>query len=324
MHTARCSGTWRPSRYLISACASARGPALRWRCRRSESHLLYLPTWRRSKVPASATDPSKGMAAPRQVALFLVATQFLTRVPVPAASDFQASCLGESLRYFPLVGGLVGLVNVAVWWLSSRWFPRAVAVGLMLCASLLLTGGFHEDGLADTCDGLGAGGTRERTLAIMKDSRIGALGAMGLLMLLGLKWSTLVALPTAAFGLIVVAAHVVSRWCAMGLIWALQYARAEGAGKSREFDGGLTGAQWLLSGVIGMTTVAIPMIWQGVAMRNAIAAAAVAGFGAAAITAFVAAVYCKQRIGGYTGDCLGAVQQASELMFLLGALAILR
>jgi adenosylcobinamide-GDP ribazoletransferase len=264
------------------------------------------------------------MAAPRQVALFLAATQFLTRVPVPAASDFQASCLGESLRYFPLVGGLVGLVNVAVWWLSSQWFPRAVAVGLMLAASLLLTGAFHEDGLADTCDGLGGGNTRERTLAIMKDSRIGSFGAMGLLMLLGLKWSTIAALPTAAFGPIVVAAHVVSRWCAMGLIWALQYARADGEGKSRQFDGGLSGREWLLSGAIGTTSVAIPVIGSGVAASASLVSAAAAGLGAAAGSAVMAAAYFKHRIGGYTGDCLGAVQQLSELVFLLGALAVLR
>ncbi len=264
------------------------------------------------------------MATPRQLTLFLAATQFLTRVPVPSASDFRASCPGESLRYFPLVGGLVGLVNVAVWWLSSQWFPRAVAVGLMLAASLLLTGAFHEDGLADTCDGLGGGNTRERTLAIMKDSRIGAFGAMGLLMLLGLKWSTLAALPTAGFALIVVAAHVVSRWCAIGLIWALQYARADGEGKSRQFDGALGGGEWLLSGAIGTTSVVIPAIGSGITAGTSLVTAAAVGFSAAAGSAAMAAAYFKHRIGGYTGDCLGAVQQLAELTFLLGALAALR
>lgn len=262
--------------------------------------------------------------APSQVALFMTATQFLTRVPVPTPSGFQTRWLSASLRFFPLVGGLVGLANVTVWWLSSHWFPRPVAVGLMLGASLLITGAFHEDGFADTCDGLGGGSSRERALAIMKDSRIGAYGALGLIVLMGLKWSALVGLPGAAFSLIVVASHVVSRWCSIGLVWAMQYARADGAAKSREFDGGLSGAQWLMSGVIGMTAVAIPAIWPGVVLNDVLAAAAGVGFAAAAITAFVAAAYFKQRVGGYTGDCLGATQQASELMFLLGALAILR
>lgn len=275
-------------------------------------------------MPASATDPGEGVAAPRQVTLFLMATQFLTRVPVPSASAFQVRWLGESLRYFPLVGGLVGLANVAVWWLSSHWFPRVVAVGLMLAASLLLTGAFHEDGLADTCDGLGGGNTRERALAIMKDSRIGAFGAMGLFMLLGLKWSTLAALPTAGFSLIVVAAHVVSRWCSIGLIWALQYARVDGEGKSRQFDSGLSGAEWLLSGAIGLTAVSISALGFWTAVSTALASASAVGFAAATGTAGMAAAYFKQRIGGYTGDCLGAVQQLSELTFLLGALAVLR
>lgn len=264
------------------------------------------------------------MAAPRQVALFLVATQFLTRMPVPSASDFQARWLSESLRYFPLVGGLVGVANVAVWWLSSQWFPRPVAVGLMLAASLLVTGAFHEDGFADVCDGLGGGNTRERALAIMKDSRIGAFGAVGLIALLGLKWSALIALPTAAFPLIVVAAHVVSRWCCIGLVWALPYARRDGEGKSRHFDGGLSGAQWLLSGAIGLTAVAMPAIGLGAAASPSLAFAAAVGFAAATGSAVTAAWYFRQRIGGYTGDCLGAVQQLSELTFVLGALAALR
>ena len=266
------------------------------------------------------------MAAPRQVTLFLTAMQFLTRLPVPSARDFQTRWLGESLRYFPLVGGLVGLVNVGIWWLASLWFPSALAVGLMLAASFLVTGAFHEDGFADTCDGLGSGGTRERALAIMQDSRIGAYGAIGLIMLLGLKWLALVALPTAALAFVVVTAHVVSRWCAIGLVWALRYARADGEGKSGAFDGGLSARQWLLSGAIGVTAIAIPAIWSGVTTMPAftVAVAVAAGFAAAGASAFVAARYFRQRIGGYTGDCLGAAQQLSELTFVLGALAVLR
>lgn len=264
------------------------------------------------------------MAAARQVGLFLAATQFLTRVPVPSAGDSQPHRLSESLRYFPLVGGLVGLAGVSVWWLSSHWFPRPVAVGLMLAASLLITGAFHEDGFADACDGLGGGNTRERALAIMKDSRIGAFGAMGLIMLLGLKWSALIALPAAAFPLIVVAAHVVSRWCCIGLVWALQYARVDGEGKSRQFDGGLTGGEWLLSGAIGAMSMAIPAVWPRAAADASLVAAVAIGFVAAAGIAVAATAYLKRRIGGYTGDCLGTVQQLSELMFMLGALAVMR
>ena len=166
--------------------------------------------------------------------------------------------------------------------------PARPAVGLMLAASLLVTGAFHEDGFADTCDGLGGGSTRERALAIMQDSRVGAYGAIGLIMLLGLKWSALVAVPTAAFAFVVVTAHVVSRWCAIGLVWALRYARPDGEGKSGGFDGGLSAAQWWLSGAIGVTAIAIPAIGAGVTTTPAFAFAAAGGFAAAAASAFAA------------------------------------
>src|SRR6202166_5351012 len=157
----------------------------------------------------------------RQIFLFLVAIQFLTRLPVPHLDGFQATWLSESARFFPLVGALVGLVGVGVWWLCSMCFPPAVAVGLMMSASLLLTGAFHEDGFADVCDGFGGGRTRDAVLSIMKDSRVGAYGAIGIAMMLGLKWSTLVSLPGAAIPLLVVGGHAMSRWCAIGLIWGL-------------------------------------------------------------------------------------------------------
>jgi adenosylcobinamide-GDP ribazoletransferase len=255
--------------------------------------------------------------------LFLLAMQFLTRIPLPSMSEFQPRWLRESLRYFPLVGGVVGLVNVAVWWLSSLWFPPSVAVGLMLGVSLLLTGAFHEDGFADTCDGLGGSTTRERALEIMKDSRIGAFGALGVFSLLGLKWTALVAVPASAFALSVVSAHVVSRWCALGLVWALPYARAGQEGKARPFDGGLSLGQWLLSGLIGATAIVLPAIGSGSVTAGPAIAAAV-GFACAATSALLLGAYLSRRLGGYTGDSLGAVQQLSELTFILAALAVLR
>lgn len=228
------------------------------------------------------------------------------------------------MRYFPLVGALVGVINVAVWWLCRQWFPPAVAVGLALCASLLVTGAFHEDGFADTCDGLGGGATRERALAIMKDSRIGAYGTIGVVMLLGMKWSALVALPAEAFALVVVSAHVVSRWCAIGLVWALPYARPDAAAKSRPFDGALSAAGWAVSGLLGALSIGIFAVCAGLTPEPHRAVAEGAGLAAAALAAVLAAAYFKRRIGGYTGDCLGAAQQLSELAFVLSALAVLR
>jgi adenosylcobinamide-GDP ribazoletransferase len=259
----------------------------------------------------------------RQFTLFLVAIQFLTRLPVPHRDGFAPDWLAQSARYFPIVGVLVGSISVGAWWLSAIYFPPVVAVGLMMGISLLLTGAFHEDGFADACDGLGGGATRDAVLSILKDSRVGAYGAIGIGMMLALKWSTLVSLPRAAFPIMVIAAHMVSRWCAIGLIWRLQYVRTDAGAKSKPLADSLGTADWLLSGVLGALAL-LPVILlihpaAGIGWARALLAAlafAMAG------TAFAGA-YFKARIGGYTGDCLGAAQQIAELSFLLTALGVL-
>jgi adenosylcobinamide-GDP ribazoletransferase len=265
----------------------------------------------------------EGMAIPRQLTLFLVATQFLTRLPVPELRGFQTSWLTQSARFFPLVGVLVGLINVGTWWLARHWFPAPVAVGIMLALSLLATGAFHEDGFADTCDGFGGGTTSERALAVMKDSRVGAYGAIGITMLLGLKWTTLVALPTAAFPVLVIGAHLVSRWCAIGLIWGLRYVRENDDAKAKPLADSVSGVDWMLSGLLGIAAILPAFLLNGLLGKYAILLASAAAALAAVITAALAAAYFKRRIGGYTGDCLGAVQQLSELVFLMAALAAL-
>ena len=259
----------------------------------------------------------------RQALLFLVAVQFLTRLPVPHLTGFQASWLSESARFFPLVGALVGVIGVAIWWLCGLFFPPLVAVGLMMSASLLLTGAFHEDGFADVCDGFGGGRTRDAVLAIMKDSRIGAYGAIGIAMMLGLKWSVLVSLPYAAFPIVVVGAHVLSRWCAISLIWRLPYVRADAEAKSKPLANSLSGADWLLSGVLGAIAL-LPALWLvDPAARSGLAPVLLAAPALSGIATALAAGYFKGRIGGYTGDCLGAAQQLAELSFLLAALGVL-
>jgi adenosylcobinamide-GDP ribazoletransferase len=280
----------------------------------------------------------------RQFSLFLVAVQFLTRLPMPPLREFEPNWLSRSVRYFPLVGALIGLIGAGVWWLSSRCFPPSVAVGLSMSASLLLTGALHEDGFADVCDGFGGGASRESILAIMKDSRVGAYGAIGIAMMLGLKWATLASLPRASLPILFIGAHMTSRWCATGLIWRLQYARTDADAKSRPFAGGLSTADWVLSGALGvlvllaflallsfLTLQAPPppllplraivdpaagadLPWARILVPAAAAAAAIA---------FLAGTYFKKRIGGYTGDCLGAAQQLAELSFLLAALALM-
>jgi len=254
----------------------------------------------------------------RQALLFMVAVQFLTRLPTPTLSGYQPQWLSSSARYFPLVGVLVGSVNVLIWWLAGLVLPASVSVGLMLAGSLLVTGAFHEDGFADACDGFGGGHTRERVLDIMKDSRIGAYGAIGIVMLLGLKWATLAALPAVVLPLMVVSAHMVSRWCATALIWLLPYVRIEDDAKAKPFAQGLSVGDWLLSGALGAAALTVVAFTGAVTPVDAYGA----GLLAAGVITVIGGVYIRQRIGGYTGDCLGAMQQLSELGFLMTGLAV--
>ena len=259
----------------------------------------------------------------RQFTLFLTAIQFLTRLPVPLLHGFQPDWLARSARYFPLVGVLVGLISVAAWWLASLVFPPSVAVGSLIAASLLLTGAFHEDGFADVCDGFGGGTTRDSVLAVMKDSRIGAYGAIGIGMMLALKWVVLISLPRSALPLTVVSAHMVSRWCAIGLIWRLPYVRGDADAKSKPLAGSLGAGDWLMSGVLGTLSL-LPMIGLtdpaagGPPLRILLSAVAVA---MACVT--LVGAYFQARLGGYTGACLAAAQQLSELVFLLTTLGCL-
>ena len=257
----------------------------------------------------------------RQFVLLVVAIQFLTRLPVPRLDGYEDDWLARSARYFPVVGVLVGSINVGVWWLSSTCFPPAVAAGLMLAASLLVTGALHEDGFADVCDGFGGAATRDGVLAIMKDSRIGAYGAVGIATMLGLKWATLASLPRSALPLTVISASMVSRWCTTGLIWRLSYLRMDVDAKSKPLANSLSTGNWLLSGVLGALAL-VPAAWIfGPSGILPVVSALTMALAIASASTVLAAAYFKGRIGGYTGDCLGATQQVAELSFLLTALA---
>ena len=251
-----------------------------------------------------------------QLRLFFTALQFFTRLPIPGWVGFDPAWLNQASRYFPLVGVVVAVITAATYALAAWLLPAPVAVILATAAGIYATGAFHEDGFADMCDGFGGGMTPERVLEIMKDSRIGAYGAIGTICMLGLKLTTLAMLPPlAAIGALLVA-HPLSRLMATSLIWRLDYARAEG--KAKPLAQKMSSTEFL----IAATTAVIPAL-AVIALRWLPAAALLAGVVTAAIATFWLARKFVRRIGGYTGDCLGAVQQVSEVMFYLCALACL-
>ncbi len=162
---------------------------------------------------------------------FFTALGYFTRVPVPRWVGYEPHYLNAAARYFPLVGVLVGGVGALVYLAALRVFPPGVAVLLSMAATLLVTGAFHEDGLADCCDAFGGAYTREDVLRIMHDSRIGAFGAIALVIALALKWQTLAALPPLRAAGLMIAAHAASRTFAISYLATLDYVRAEGKAK---------------------------------------------------------------------------------------------
>jgi adenosylcobinamide-GDP ribazoletransferase len=249
-----------------------------------------------------------------QLRLFFTALQFFTRLPIPGWVGFDPAWLNQASRYFPLVGVIVALITAGSYAVAAWLLPAPVAVIISTAIGIYATGAFHEDGFADMCDGFGGGMTPERVLEIMKDSRIGAYGAIGTICMLALKLTTLAMLPPLAAIGALLAAHPLSRLMATSLIWRLDYARTEG--KAKPLAQKMSSAEFLIAAL----TAALPAV-AVIALRWLPIGTLLAGVIAAAIATLWLARKFVRRIGGYTGDCLGAVQQVTEVMFYLCALA---
>ncbi len=249
----------------------------------------------------------------RELAYFFAALRFFTRLPVPGWVGHAQDQLDHAARYFPLVGVIVGAIGAAATWLASLALPPSLAVLLGMAATILATGAFHEDGFSDSCDGFGGGWEKAQVLAIMKDSRIGSYGAIGIGLLLLAKWNALVGLAgdqmVPAFAAALIAGHAVSRLASTLLIGTLAYVRDDETSKSKPLARRMGAGELLTAAVFGLAPCAL-LPW-----RHALVALAFV-----VLTTWLAARYFVRRIGGYTGDCLGALQQATELAFYLGLL----
>lgn len=252
----------------------------------------------------------------QQIRLFFIALQFFTRLPIPAWVGFEASWLQHASRYFPLVGCVVAAIAAAVYWAAALVLPASVAAVLSTAASIYATGAFHEDGFADTCDGLGGGMTRERVLEIMKDSRVGAYGAIGIVCMLAAKLSSLAMLPPQAAIAALFLAHPLSRLAATSLIWKLDYVRGEG--KAKPLAQQMTSAEFAIAAVTALLPAAV-LLAAGLTSPAAVSGAVLAALAAAL---WLGRKFVR-RLGGYTGDCLGAVQQVAEALIYMTVLATL-
>jgi adenosylcobinamide-GDP ribazoletransferase len=249
----------------------------------------------------------------RELEYFFAALRFFTRLPVPAWVGHSQQQLDQAARYFPLVGVIVGAIGALVTVATAWVLPPSLSILAGMSATVLVTGAFHEDGLADAMDGFGGGRDKGRVLAIMKDSRIGSFGAIAITLALLAKFNALAQIEVRGGRALIVpaliAGHAVSRLAATALIGVLDYVREDDSAKSRPLARRLSAGELGIAALFGLAPcvlLARPMVWVAIGL-------------AAAVTA-MAARYFVHRIGGYTGDCLGATQQVAELAFYVGLL----
>ena len=240
---------------------------------------------------------------------FLAALQYFTRLPVPRWVGHSQALLDDSVRYFPAVGLVVGAIGAGALLGAATLWSAAVAVIVSMIATLVATGAFHEDGLADAVDGLGGGLDRNRALQIMKDSRIGAFGAIARGMALLLKFVTLNSVPSWQAALLLPAGHAVSRLGAVFIMTKMTYARETDDSRSKPLVQHVS----RVSVVIATAT--------GVAALLPLRLAGVVGLSAVGFVSLAWGLYLRRRLGGYTGDCLGAAQQLGECAFYLACTA---
>jgi adenosylcobinamide-GDP ribazoletransferase len=242
--------------------------------------------------------------------LFLVAVQFLTRVPALRSGSVPPEALAQATMFFPAVGLLIGLggagLNLVLW----RHATRGVVVVLILIYLVVLTGGLHEDALADAADGFGGGWNKDQILNIMRDSRIGSFGAVAVTLSLLARFVFLIGLPRETFNGFLVVGQVISRWTALPLGFLLPSAR------------GLEGQGARVAGGVRFVAVAV-----GTAFTLGIAWIALGPVRclwtilASIIVTGATAAYYRRRIGGVTGDCLGATSQIMEAaVYLTGVI----
>jgi adenosylcobinamide-GDP ribazoletransferase len=259
----------------------------------------------------------------KEITIFFTALLFYTRIPCPRNTTHHPDYLNQASRYFPLIGWIVASIAFLVFIVTDIAINTEIAVLLSMIASVLTTGAFHEDGFADVCDGFGGGWTKEKILLIMKDSAIGAYGAIGLVLLLVLKYQALVsiasnrAIPSVHHNLVIalvfISAHAVSRLAAISIVFTHQYSRDDASSKSKPIAKAHTWREVVGAMFFGL----LPLValsfyhWQFLFVLLPVC-----------IARYFLTRYFQKWIDGYTGDCLGATQQVCEIIFYLSVLIL--
>ena len=241
--------------------------------------------------------------------LFFTAFQFLTIMPLPFRLNYQDGDMGRSMRWFPLVGLVLGLILAGCHFCFLLIFPEQIAALLLVAILALATGALHLDGLADVFDGFGARGGQERFLAVMKDSGTGAIGAVALFLGLLLKYQALLHLPAGMkFGGIVLF-PAVARFSQVLMTVGSRRARAEGLGAG--FISGVGWRETLLAAATALTAAFVLLGFIGMASCLIVA-----------LFVWLSRSYFHRRLGGVTGDIIGCTSELAEILALLTIIAL--
>ncbi|MCU7551728.1 adenosylcobinamide-GDP ribazoletransferase [Chitinophagaceae bacterium LB-8] len=255
----------------------------------------------------------------KEIRIFFTALMFLTRLPVPQMTDHSPEYLEKAAKYFPLIGWIVGSISVLMFFLCYSFLSIELSVLASIIAGVITTGAFHEDGFADACDAFGGGWTKEKILDIMKDSRLGTFGVIGLISMLATKYLllreiTALFVSTSSTLTIVgifLMAHALSRFMAVVAIQTSVYVFSQEKSKSKPLASRrLMTFELLSAGLFSL----LPFIVLPSQYLLVIAPMLV--------TTFLLIRYFKKWIGGYTGDCLGAIQQATEVVCYLSIILL--
>jgi len=247
----------------------------------------------------------------KEFRIFLTTIMFFTRLHCPKWVDHSPEYLQKSSRYLPLIGIIVGIIGALVYLASSFVFPRSIAILMSMISTIYVTGAFHEDGLADMCDGFGGGFSKEAILRIMKDSRTGTFGVIGLLFVLALKFNALYQIPFMQLPLVLIAGHALSRFVTTTLLYTHDYAREEANSKVKQAAARMSARSLVVGAIFGIAPLILffnPYIFLLL------------------IPVFLTRWYLgklfMKRIGGQTGDCAGATQQICEVVFYLSFIVL--
>jgi adenosylcobinamide-GDP ribazoletransferase len=247
----------------------------------------------------------------KELRILFTGIMFLTRLPVPRSIDHSDDYLRQAPRYFPVVGWIVGGCCGVVFWLLERLVSVEIAVVASMVTGLLITGCFHEDGFADVCDGMGGGWTKEKILLIMKDSRIGAYGAIGLVMILLSKFALLQHLAP-SFITILLAAHTISRLMPVLVMKTGVYAADPDQSKAKPLAGpGMSVSTLVTAVLLSLPPLFLPFFTLHPWIYAVVLAPPL-------LITFLMYRWFSKWIGGYTGDCLGSIQQVTEIVIYLG------